>query len=36
VLAKNSLHDTSHASPAIAGRRIYLAGEKKLYAIGKK
>jgi outer membrane protein assembly factor BamB len=36
VLAVNKLNDPNHASPAIAGDRIYIAGEKRLYAVGKK
>ena len=36
VLATNKLNDANHASPAIAGGRIYIAGSKKLFAIGKK
>jgi outer membrane protein assembly factor BamB len=35
VLATNKLNDPNHASPAIAGGRIYLLGAKRLYAIGK-
>jgi len=36
VLATNKLDDSNHASPAVADGRIYLAGNKRLYAIGKK
>ena len=36
VLATNKLNDSNHASPAIANGRLYLVGNKKLYAIGKK
>lgn len=36
VLATNKLNDSNHASPAIAGGRMYLLGQKQLYAIGKK
>jgi outer membrane protein assembly factor BamB len=36
VLAVNDLDDPNHASPAIAGGRIYLAGTRMLYCIGKK
>ena len=36
VLATNKLIDSNHASPAIAGGRLYLAGDKRLFAIGKK
>jgi outer membrane protein assembly factor BamB len=36
VLATNKLGDNNHASPAIAHARLYIAGEKRLYAIGKK
>jgi outer membrane protein assembly factor BamB len=36
VLAVNKLNDANHASPAIAGGRLYLMGTKRLYAIGSK
>lgn len=36
VLSVNKLGDANHASPAISGGRIYLAGEKRLHAIGEK
>jgi outer membrane protein assembly factor BamB len=36
VLATNKLNDSNHASPAIAGGRIYLLGQKQLFAIGQK
>ena len=36
VLATNKLNDSNHASPAIAGGRIYLVGKHQLFAIGKK
>jgi len=36
VLAVNDLDDPNHASPAIAGGRMYLAGTRKLYCIGNK
>ena len=36
VLAVNDLDDPNHASPAIAGGRIYLAGTRKLYCIASK
>jgi outer membrane protein assembly factor BamB len=36
VLATNKLGDANHASPAIAGGRIFIAGDRRLYAIGKK
>ena len=36
VLATNKLGDSNHASPAVAGGRLYFAGDKRLYAIGKK
>ena len=36
VLATNKLGDSNHASPALANGRIYIAGERKLYAIGMK
>lgn len=35
ILATNKLGDPNHASPAVSGGRIFLAGEKKLHAIGK-
>jgi len=35
LLATNDLGDPSHASPAVAGGRIYLKGAKHLYCIGK-
>ena len=36
VLAVNDLDDPNHASPAVAGGRIYLAGTRMLYCIGNK
>jgi hypothetical protein len=36
VLATNKLGDSNHASPAVAGGRLYLVGDKRLYAIGTK
>lgn len=36
VLATNKLGDSNHASPAVAGGRLYVVGDKKLHAIGKK
>ncbi len=36
ILATNKLNDSNHASPAIAGGRMYLAGSQRLFAIGKK
>ncbi|MCE9568007.1 MAG: PQQ-like beta-propeller repeat protein [Planctomycetes bacterium] len=36
VLATNKLNDPNHASPAVAGGRLYLLGAKRLYAVGKK
>ncbi len=36
VLATNKLNDPNHASPALAGGRLYLVGQKQLFAIGKK
>ncbi len=36
VLAVNKLGDGNHASPALSNGRIYIAGEQKLYAIGKR
>jgi outer membrane protein assembly factor BamB len=36
VLAVNDLDDPNHASPAIAGGRIYLAGTRMLHCIGNK
>jgi len=35
-LALNELNDSFHASPAIAGNRMYLRGEKHLYCIEEK
>jgi outer membrane protein assembly factor BamB len=34
VLAENDLNDPNHASPAVAGEKIYFAGEKYLYCVG--
>lgn len=36
VLATNKLNDPNHASPAVAGGRIYLLGIKQLFAIGNE
>src|SRR5262249_43867754 len=36
VLAVNDLGDGGDASPAVAGGRIFLKGQRQLYAIGKK
>jgi outer membrane protein assembly factor BamB len=36
ILAVNDLGDPNHASAAVADGRIYLAGTRKLYCIGKK
>jgi outer membrane protein assembly factor BamB len=36
VLAVNDLDDPNHASPAVAGGRIYLAGTRMLHCIGNK
>ena len=36
VLSVNDLGDANHASPAVAGGRLYLVGSKQLYAVGKK
>ena len=36
VLAVNDLGDSNHASPAVAGGRMYLVGAKQLHCIGKK
>ena len=36
VLATNKLGDANHACPTVAGGRLYLLGDKRLYAIGKK
>jgi outer membrane protein assembly factor BamB len=36
VLATNDLGDPNHASPAASGGRIYLAGVKALWCIGRK
>ncbi|MBN1417795.1 MAG: PQQ-like beta-propeller repeat protein [Planctomycetes bacterium] len=35
VLAVNDLRDGNHASPAVAGGRMFLVGMKNVYAIGK-
>lgn len=35
-LAENALDDETTASPAIAGRRLYIRGKKFLYALAKK
>ncbi|MCE9532366.1 MAG: PQQ-like beta-propeller repeat protein, partial [Planctomycetes bacterium] len=35
LLATNKMNDSNHASPAVAGGRLYLLGTKKLFAIGK-
>ena len=36
VVAKNALGERGSASPAISGGRIYIRGEKHLFAIGKR
>ena len=36
VLAVNDLDDGNHASPALAGGRMFLVGMKNLYCIGKR
>jgi len=36
VVATNKLNDANHASPAVAGGRMFIAGDRKLYAIGNK
>ena len=36
LLATNDLGDSSPASPAVSGGRIYIKGGRKLYCIGKK
>ena len=36
VLAVNDLDDPNHASPAVAGGRMYVAGTRMLYCIGNK
>ncbi|MST00264.1 MAG: hypothetical protein EXS32_16655 [Opitutus sp.] len=36
VLAVNDLGDSNHASPAVAGGRLFLVGAKQLHCIGKK
>jgi len=36
LVATNKLGDSNHASPAIAGVRLYLLGAKRLYCVGKK
>jgi outer membrane protein assembly factor BamB len=35
VLSDNDLNDPNHASPAMAAGKIYFAGEKNLYCVGK-
>jgi outer membrane protein assembly factor BamB len=35
VIGTNSLDEPVYASPAVAGGRIYIRGERNLYAIGK-
>ena len=35
ILGTNSIGEPVYASPAIAGQRIFIRGEKNLYAIGK-
>jgi outer membrane protein assembly factor BamB len=36
IIATNDLGDPNHASPAVAGGRMYLLGTKSLYCIGRK
>jgi hypothetical protein len=36
VVAENRLDEVLHASPAVAGGRIYLRGDRHYYAIGKR
>ncbi|HVR72990.1 MAG TPA: hypothetical protein VMT52_01605 [Planctomycetota bacterium] len=36
VLATNDLGDPNHASPAVAGGRMFLVGTKAVYCVGKK
>ncbi|MCX6902797.1 MAG: hypothetical protein NTW03_04845 [Verrucomicrobia bacterium] len=36
TLATNELGDPNYASPAVAGGKIYLKGNKNLFCIGKK
>ena len=36
VLGVNDLGDANHGSPAVAGGKMFLAGTKRLHAIGKK
>jgi outer membrane protein assembly factor BamB len=36
VLARNELGETLVASPAVAGGRLYLRGDRHLYCIGEK
>jgi outer membrane protein assembly factor BamB len=36
ILAENDLGDQNHATPALAGGRIYLVGQKNLYCIGEQ
>ena len=35
ILGTNSIGEPVYASPAISGQRIFIRGEKNLYAIGK-
>ena len=36
VLAKSSLNEEVHASPAVAGNRLYIRGREHLFCIGRK
>jgi hypothetical protein len=36
VLARNDVKETLMASPAVAGGRLYLRGDKHLFCIGEK
>lgn len=36
VLATNDLGDPNHASPAVAGGKMFLAGTKRLWCVGRK
>jgi hypothetical protein len=36
VIARNRLEDSYSASPALAGRELYLRGERSLYCLAEK
>ncbi len=35
ILGANDLHDANHASPAVAGGRMFLVGQQAVYCVGK-